>query len=166
MAKPQRAAHTEAGPWPEGFDGFYRTHYAGMVRLASLITMRQAVGEEIVQDAFVAVAVRWDDVRRPEPYLRSAVINYSRTAASRSLRERLVDTVPETFTNGDINVPADMKQVWYALHRLTPRRRTAVVLRFYEDLDDREIADLMACRPSTVRSLVHRATRQLRKELA
>lgn len=165
MTDRSSATRIETRGWPDGFDEFYRTNYAGMVRLASLITMRQSVGEEIVQEAFVAVAARWGDVGKPEPYLRSAVINNSRTAVRRSRRERLVDAPPDAFTDGDIDVPEDMKQVWKSLGRLSSRRRTAVVLRFYEDLDDHQIATLMDCRPATVRSLVHRATKQLRKAL-
>jgi RNA polymerase sigma factor (sigma-70 family) len=58
-----------------------------------------------------------------------------------------------------------MTAVWRALGRLSPRRRTAVVLRFYEDLDDHQIAATVNIRPGTVRSLIHRATRQLAQEL-
>lgn len=152
--------------WPEEFVDFYDTNYAAMVRVATLITMRRQLGEEVVQEAFIALAPRWSDLRRPEAYLRSAVINNSRTVVRRSLRERAVASVPESSTRFDADVPEDMKEVWQALGRLSPRRRTAIVLRFYEDLDDRQIADLMDCRPATVRSLVHRATRQLRRILS
>ena len=58
-----------------------------------------------------------------------------------------------------------MQVLWQALQQLSSRRRVAVVLRYYEDLDDAEIARVLDCQPATVRSLIHRATRQLQEAL-
>lgn len=159
-------AAARAHRWPAGFVDFYHEHYQAMVRLATLITMRRDLGEEVVQETFLAARDRWPDVRQPVAYLRRAVINNSRTAVRRSLREVVVATIPETSDVGHVDLPEDMTEVWEALGHLPPRRRIAIVLRFYEGLDDRVIADLMGCRPATVRSLVHRATRQLRRILS
>ncbi len=57
-------------------------------------------------------------------------------------------------------------EIWSALRRLSERRRTALVLRFYGDLSTAEIAEAMDCRPGTVSSLLHRGLADLRKELA
>lgn len=69
--------------------------------------------------------------------------------------------LPRTVEHA-VNHPDEM---WDALAQLDPRRRAAVVLRFYEDLPDGEIAVLLGCRPATVRTLIHRAMRDLRREL-
>jgi RNA polymerase sigma factor (sigma-70 family) len=55
--------------------------------------------------------------------------------------------------------------MWDALAGLEERRRTAIVLRFYEDLPDAAIAEVIGCRPGTVRTLVHRGLQDLRKEM-
>jgi len=56
-------------------------------------------------------------------------------------------------------------ELWDALQRLDERRRTAVVLRYYADLPDDDIAGILGCRRATVRTLIHRALRDLRREM-
>lgn len=161
----QQTATSIRPGWPETFEGFYLDRYEPMVRLAALITRRRGVAEDIVQDVFLAMAPRWDAIDHPDRYLRAAVTNRSRAAARRARREHLSDPPPDAVTPAVDLQPPQMTAVWRALGRLSPRRRTAIVLRFYEDLDDHQIAATMNIRPGTVRSLIHRATRQLAKEL-
>jgi RNA polymerase sigma factor (sigma-70 family) len=160
----QQAAISMEPGWPDTFEGFYLDRYEPMVRLAALITRRRGVAEDIVQDVFLAMAPRWDAIDHPDRYLRVAVVNRSRAAARRARREHLSDPPDAVTPAVDPQLP-QMTAVWRALGRLSPRRRTAVVLRFYEDLDDHQIAATMNIRPGTVRSLIHRATRQLAQEL-
>ena len=149
--------------WPAGFLGLYHREYGRMVRLARLMTGTNAVAEDLVQDTFVRVARRWDRVRDPSAYLRQAVVNACRSHLRKRGRFRPLESAPEP------SVPGPSPQVdrtWRQMERLSPRRRAALVLRYYEDLDDDEIAEILDCKPATVRSLVHRALRQLEEALS
>ena len=95
----------------------------------------------------------------PVKYLRTTVVNGSRTWG----RRRRLELLHRTSRVEPAAMIAD--EMWDALAALTPRRRAAIVLRFYEDLPDGEIAALLGCRPATVRTIIHRALIDLRKEL-
>ena len=139
------------------FDACYRRLWPGMVRLAHLVSGSEALGEEVAQDAFLGLQQHWDTVEHPDAYVRSAVLNRARTAARRASRERLGE-VPDRPR--DLSPETDA--VWDVLRRLPDRQRAAVVLRFYEDLPEVEIARLLGCRPGTVKSLLHRALARLK----
>ena len=140
----------------ETFDACYRRLWPPMARLAHLVTGSAALGEEVAQDAFLGLQQRWGSVEQPDAYVRSAVLNRARSAGRRAQRERPGE-VPEH--GRDLTPEADA--VWDVLRRLPQRQRAAVVLRFYADLPDDEIAALLGCRPATVRSLIHRALARL-----
>lgn len=150
-----------AGDWPSGFVDLYHNRYADMVRLAHLLTGRNDIAEELVQDCFLRLARRWSDIDRPGAYLRRAVVNASRSHHRAVGRLRPLTSAPEPVTRNP-----ELDETWTQLRRLTPQRRAAVVLRYYEGLDDTEIASLLGCSRSNVRSLVQRALEQLRKALS
>jgi len=147
------------GPWPGDLETLYETERLRFVRLAFLITGRRDVAEEMVQEAFIATAPRWENVEHPTAYVRTAVANRSRNW----LRDRKTaaaltpPTVAHEYQNPD--------ELWDALGRLNERRRVAVVLRYYEGPSDTEIGAVLHCRPATVRSLIHRAMNDLRQEI-
>lgn len=134
-----------------------------MLRMATLLVGSAAVAEEIVQDAFVVVSRRWSSLDRPGAYLRTTVVNgcaqvlRRRDAEGRALAARL--PAPE------VELPSRLIELRDALDRLDERQRILVVLRYFVDIPDDEIADVLGVRPSTVRSLAHRALKVLRKEL-
>jgi RNA polymerase sigma factor (sigma-70 family) len=130
----------------------------GMVRLAFLLVGDLAQAEEIVQDAFVAVVPRFETLVTPGAYLRVAVVNGCRTAMRRRLR-----VWPAPATTSATHLATD--HVWDVIARLPRRQRVAVVLRFYADLPEAEIAAALDVRPGTVKSLLHRALASLREEL-
>jgi RNA polymerase sigma factor (sigma-70 family) len=144
----------------ETFEACYRRLWPGMVRLAHLVCGSEAVAEEVAQDAFLGLQQRWADVDAPEPYVRSAVLNRARTASRRSGRER-----PGPLPERAVDLTPETDAVWGLLRRLPERQRAAVVLRYYEDLPDDEVAALLGCRPATVRSLIHRALARLEEVL-
>lgn len=167
---PRRLENTTAtsarpSSWPEGFSEFYADRYQPLVRVSALILRRRDVAEEVVQEVMVQMAGRWDAIDHPVTYARTAVVNRSRTTLRRHRREQPTDETDVEVGRADDGVPSELTAIWQAVGKLSPRRRAAVVLRFYEDLTDDEIADVLGCRPATVRSLVHRALRQLAKEL-
>lgn len=143
---------------PASFAGLYAERYARMVRLAHLLTGSNAIAEEIVQDAFVRVYERWAHVEHPPAYLRQAVVNACRSHRRSRRRERRRSLV----TGAEATSP-EVDEMRDALASLTDRQRAAVVLRFYEDLPEAEIARLLGCRPGTVKSLLARGLDKLRK---
>jgi RNA polymerase sigma factor (sigma-70 family) len=142
-------------------DELFRSRWGPSVRLATVLTSDRAVAEELVQEAFLEVMQRWDGVDNPEGYLRTVVVNRCRNHQRRMGVTRRRTPPPPPLT---VDAP-ELDGVWTALARLQPRRRTALVLRYYEDLPIDEIARLLECRPGTVSSLLHRGLADLRKVL-
>ncbi len=142
----------------------YREVRPAMVRLAHLLTGSSAIAEEVVQDSFVALYQRRAVVEHPRAYLRQIVVNgcHSQTRR-RAIEERRLSTIQTDPSRLTHVVSPDVDEMWPALDNLVPRQRTALVLRFYDDLPVREIAELMGVRPGTVKSLIHRGLADLRK---
>jgi RNA polymerase sigma factor (sigma-70 family) len=149
------------GAAPPSFDSVYTTEHDGLARLACLLTGSTVVAEDVVHDAFVQLHQKWSNVERPGAYLRTAVVNGCRGYHRRLRRERAsyADLV-STATLPDTPMVLDV------LGRLPYRQRAALVLRFYEDWPDEQIAALLGCRPATVRSHIHRGLEAMRKVLA
>ena len=141
-----------------GFYDFYGVQYTPMVRLAQGLVDTPEAAEEIVQDAFVRVLERWDRLREPAAYLRTAVVNGARSELRKREVRRRIGLRPHP---GDTPGPGDY--LIDALETLAPKRRTALVLRYYAQLSEREIAQTMSVRPGTVKSLVSRGLADLRK---
>ena len=150
---------TVAADEDDDFVALYRDRYEPMVRLAYLMTGSRAIAEELVQDAFVSVHRSWSRATNPPAYLRTAVVNACRSWGRRQSMERLRQPAPA----GPTELVAD--ELWDVLQTLPPRQRAAIVLRFYEDLPDNEIAALLGCRVPTVRTAVFRGLEKLRKEI-
>jgi RNA polymerase sigma factor (sigma-70 family) len=142
----------------EGLADLYVANYERMVRLAYLLTGSRTVAEDLVHDSFLKVQSRWATVREPAAYLHTTVVNACRAHHRRARRERVVfaELVVDT-------VAPDTPMLLDALAALPYRQRAALVLKFYEDRPEYEIAAALGCRPATVRSLVHRGLATLRK---
>jgi RNA polymerase sigma-70 factor (sigma-E family) len=157
---------------PAGRLGELYLRYAdGAVRLAYLMTGDRALAEDLVQDAFVRLAGRLAHLRDEgafEAYLRRTVVNLTRSHWRRLGVERsyLERTASAPRTDPSARPDADERDaLWHALARLPPRQRAALVLRFYEDLSERQIAEILRCRPGTVKSLVSRGLARLKTEI-
>ena len=149
----------EAGEPGCTIESLYRSQWTPMVRLAWLMLGSREVAEDVVQDAFLGVARSWDRVHSPVAYLRTAVVNGAREHARRFQRAAaLVERAPDPV------LPVELSHMWGLVQDLPDRQRHAVVLRFYLDLDFKQIADLLGCRSATARSLVRRALISLRKD--
>ena len=146
-----------------GFDGLFSARRVPMVRLATLLVGSAAIAEEVVQDAFAAVSERWDTVDRPDAYLRRSVINGCAGVLRRQSIEQRSRSGRVEVPDGDL--PEQLIDLRRALDRLTDRQRMVVVLRYFADLPDDEIAEALGVRPATVRSLAHRAIVALREEM-
>lgn len=139
-----------------------------LLRLAFQLCHDRAAAEDLVQQALEQVYRRWQArgvVEQPHAYARKAVLNeYLRRRRLASSHEVFTDTPPDRAdgaTAGDDAI-AERDAMWQALGRLAPRQRAALVLRYYEDVPDAQIADLLGCRAATVRSLVARGLAGLR----
>jgi RNA polymerase sigma factor (sigma-70 family) len=146
------------------FETFFRTNVGAMVRLGGLITGSAAVGEEIAQDAFSAIYNRWSTLEEPTGYLRAIVVNRSRDHLRREdvARRGAARIGPTALGSEDVYPDAD-RSILVALNGLNERQRAAVVLRYWSDLSEKEIASVLECRPGTVKSMLSRALSELRK---
>ena len=126
-----------------------------------------------MQDAFVRLAGRLVHLRDPgafHAYLRRTVVNLSnshfrRRKVERAYVERAKGAVDPRQAHWSDPSPDDREDLWRALGLLSARQRAAIVLRFYEDLPERQVAEILKCRPGTVKSLVSRGLATLRDEI-
>jgi len=142
------------------FDDIFETEYRSMVRLATLMVDSVAIAEDLVQDAFVKLHRKWSGVRSPVPYLRTTVMNNCRNEIRSRVRER---KSRQRLREEVVQLEAD--EVLDAVRQLPERQRAAIVLRYYEDLSEADIARTLGVRPGTVKSLLHRGTTELRRVL-
>jgi RNA polymerase sigma factor (sigma-70 family) len=149
-------------PGRSAFDDVYRAERPAVVRLAALLVGSQAVAEELAHDAFLRLFERFDDVESPPGFLRTVVV---RLAVSWQRRQRTeLRVIRRVGVDQPTSIP-EIDETWEVLQRLDPDRRVVLVLRYYERLRHREIADLLGCPVATVRSRTHRALKDLKKEL-
>ena len=155
-----------AGVDERSFASVFNAHHAHAVRLAYLLTSDAAQAEDIVSEAFAKVYPRWrrGEVRDVGSYLRRAVAN----EANSKLRRRYLERREASRRRGDergvrlVDEEAvDRDVVWAALQQLPPRQRSAVVLRYYEDLSEADTAAVLGVSVGTVKSQVSRGLDRL-----
>jgi RNA polymerase sigma factor (sigma-70 family) len=140
-------------------DRLYRTEYIGMVRLAYTLVGSNAEAEDLVQDSFVEVARRLDEIRKPGAYLRSAVVSRCRSVLR---RRRVIALHPPEPPAG---LASDAGELWDVLGKLPEDQRIVVVLKYYGGYRASEIATIVDMPGATVRSHLRRGLTALRKEL-
>jgi RNA polymerase sigma-70 factor (sigma-E family) len=151
-----------------GVSGLFRARYPEMVRLANLLGADDP--EDIAQEAFARLIRKHDSLRNPEAalaYVRASVCNLTRNR-HRHLRVVRLHTPAgrhEDSSEQVVMVREDHREVLAALAELPPRRREAIVLRYWLDLSEREIAAAMGCSPGTVKSHVSRGLAALASAL-
>jgi RNA polymerase sigma-70 factor (sigma-E family) len=144
------------------FGEFYAAEHPRMIRVAFLLTGSFETAQDVVQDSFVRVYGRWDQIRDPAGYLYRTVVNGCRSHHRRATREQRVrDRVGNESGPATSSFGAD--EMRDALASLPYRQRVALVLRFYDDLSEADAAAALGCRPGTMGSLVHRGLAQLKK---
>lgn len=152
----------------------YRSDYADLVRLAALLVDDVGEAEELVQDAFVAAAHtregRFRDAESAPAYLRSAVLNRARSRLrARGVRRRHLRSVepPSSAPGADRAAMAseETRRMLDALRRLPARQREVLVLRYYLDLSEAEIADELGISTGSVKTHAHRGLAALESHL-
>jgi len=152
------------------FDEWVAQRGAALLRFAYLLTRDHARAEEAVQDALIAAYSRWTRICRgqdPEAYVRRSIVNADISRWRRFVRRETPIAEPAAESAGTdlADAQAEQDAVWTLCATLPTKQRAAVVLRYYEDLPDAEIAEILDCSPATVRSQIHRALATLRTTL-
>ena len=149
------AAAQAACDWDAGraLAELYAVHYQALVRLAALLVRDTATAEEVVQDSFVAMHASWRRLRdsgKASSYLRRCVVNRSRSVLRHQMvTERNMLQPPPEVPSAEQGAMALLERsaVVAALHGLPARQREALVLRYYADLPEAEIASAMGNQP-------------------
>ncbi len=167
------AAMTGNGPPPD-FDAWVAARGPALLRLARVLTGNAADAEDAVQDALSRALPRWERICQADDvdaYVRRMVVN-AHTSWWRRFRRREspVEVLPGSRTRsvpgpGDGPGHDERERLWQACRALPEAQRTAVVLRYYEQLEYDEIAALTGVREGTVRSRVSRGIAVLRQQL-
>jgi RNA polymerase sigma-70 factor (sigma-E family) len=150
------------------FSEFVAARSHALFRTALALTGHRQQAEDLLQTVLIKGARHWPRIRSgaPEAYLRTALYR-QQTSWWRSLRrhrEVSTDVLPEAATGGDPTHTVDLRlALRQALGRLAPKYRAVLVLRYFEDRPDEEIAVILGCSESTVRSQAARALARLRQ---
>ena len=168
--------HTAGMPVPAGevahgrMAELYERHSGAGLRLAYLLTGSRPQAEDLLHEAFVRCVGRFRHLRVPDAfdaYLRRAIVNLHTSGLRRSRLERAhvarerggpprVSSMPDVAAREDL---------WRAMSGLPARQRAALVLRYYEDLSERDTAEVLGCSLPAVKSLIARGTEALRGEI-
>jgi RNA polymerase sigma-70 factor (sigma-E family) len=145
--------------------GAYESHATALFRLCLLLAGKEGLAEDLLQEAFTRAAPALGRLEASAvlPYLRATVLNLWRN----QLRRRAIEQRLRLQLTPPSEVPFEQRDaMWRAIRRLPPRQRTCLVLRYYEDLTERETAKAMGCSIGTVKSQTSKALLRLRREFA
>ncbi len=163
-------------PEPLALEDFVRAHHPALLRRAYLLTGSHADAEDLVQETLARawVAGRSAVIESPGAYLHRVMVNLatSRWRRRRRMREEptgeyaaLADSPGLTGQLDPAEQTVEQDRMWALLRTLPPRQRAVLVLRYYEDLPDTRVAELLGVRVGTVRSQTWKALRHLKTRL-
>ncbi len=149
----------------EAFARFVRAHSASLFRTAYLMTGDYHRAEDLLQTSLVKVYQRWPRVAQmgaPVAYTRTVLVNQTTSWWRRRSSRETPQPLPDQATwSGGVDHVEEHHRVWAAVLTLPPRQRAVIVLRYYEDLSEAQIADTLGISPGTVKSHSHAATQRL-----
>lgn len=153
------------------YEEFANSRLTELLRYAVVLTGDAHLAQDLVQETMVRVQLNWRRVARaeaPERYVRRMLTNqYLDWRRGSWFRRVLLRDEPDevlAVRPDHAEASADRDQIWSWLARLPRRQRAALVLRYYEDLPDAEIAEVLGCAVGTVRAAISRALATLRAE--
>jgi RNA polymerase sigma factor (sigma-70 family) len=162
---PESVTAAGGAKWPDALVALYSAERTALVRAAFLICGSLTAAEDAVHDATMRVASRWTRVDNGRSYLYVAVVNAARDSARRDQRALRLSSDRRAIAGDDLAaLSAESMALRAALVRLPVNQRAAIVLRYYLDWDDEEIAQHFGVRPATVRSWVHRGVERMRRD--
>src|SRR5215472_7875909 len=141
----------------------YQQHYPELVRLGLGLTTDRGLAEELAQEAFVRAWRSWwriRDERSAPAYLRATVVNLARTSLRRRLRERQALRRTPAAGGEDVDASIDLLR---ALAKLPARKRACIVLRYYVDLSEVDVAQVLGVQVGTVKSQTAKGLRLMEK---
>jgi RNA polymerase sigma-70 factor (sigma-E family) len=151
------------------YDDVYAAWWPRLVRTAYAVSGDRGVAEDAVQTAFAKAYRSWRRISRvaaPEAYLRRMVVNEVLNDHRKARRRHEISSAePPERASDDSGDPMAGDEMWRAIATLPPRQRAVLVLRYYEDLSEQQIADALGCRPGTVKSQASAALATLRSRL-
>ena len=153
------------------FEDLLKQRLPAVLRFAAALTGDRASAEDVVQEVLIRAHQRWDKIGRldqPEMYIRKMIVN--EFLSSRRKLRRLVPSGRGSEVDGRVTSDhaarhADRDELLGELAKLPRRQRAVLVLRYYEELPDAAIAEILGCAPGTVRSTASRALATLRIEM-
>lgn len=151
---------------PTTFDDFAASRCVALTRFAYVLCGDRFLAQDLTQTALERCYRRWRLVgmaREPYAYAKKAITNeYVSSRRRRAAGDVLVESPPMAPQPDHAGAAADRDELWTALATLSPEHRAVLVLRYYEDLEDADIARVLGCTRSTVRSRASRALALLR----
>ena len=163
-ADPGREVRHRSDPRLERLEEWFVADYEPLMRFAYLLTGNMTAAEDLVQEAFVRLHRHWRRIEAEgfRSYARKTIVNLQRSALRRRRIERLA---LETRRVEPASEPLVLPFVWETILKLPRQQRACIVLRFYEQMTDVEIANALEVRPGTVKKAMHRAMTALRSQL-
>jgi RNA polymerase sigma-70 factor (sigma-E family) len=171
----QRGVPADSGSTPPPADqstlrALYDTHYHAMVRLAAMYVDQREAAEEVVQDAFVKLLKGSYEIKpgNEAAYLRRMVLNGAHsTLRRRRVRRRHPPDEPETVASAEESGVdrSERERVLNAVRQLPGKQASVIILRYYLDLSEAEIAESLGMARGSVKSHAHRGLRRLRQSL-
>ncbi len=161
-------ADSYGGPLPlrEEFGTFYRREHAAVLALAYSLTGDRTVAEDVTQDAFFAAYRGWSTIVNPAGWVRTVVLNTSRSWFRRRFRElKAVARIGSKRADSRLTLPTPSHEFWDQVRQLPRRQAQCVALYYLEDRTTAEIAQLLGCAESTVRIHLTRGRRALATKL-
>ena len=153
----------EASGEREEFTRWAQAAQPQLLRGAVLLTGDQQRAEDLVQEALTKVAIRWSRLRSTSPHAYARKVIYHDHISSWRKRRHEVLTATEVDEPQARPEPERRILVLEALRALTPRQRAVIVLRYFDDLTERETADVLGVSVGTVKSQTHLSLRRLRE---
>jgi RNA polymerase sigma-70 factor (sigma-E family) len=154
----------------DDFAAFVRLRMPALLRFGHALTGNRHDALDLVQTALERTGVRWHRVSGggdAEAYVRRTMVNLHISRWRRLRRETLVHSVPDAPGPDTADTAAlDREPLWAALRSLPPKQRAVIVLRYYEDLSEAQIADVLGVTRGTVKSHASKAMANLRTRLA
>jgi len=160
------------------FEAYVAARQRTLLRTAVMLTGDVHAAEDLLQTALARLYLSWDRVRQDtsmDAYVRRIMVNQHTAWWRRAWRRKELPVAmvredaaspASPTTEGTVEGVAERDALWQHVHRLPPRQRAAVVLRFYEDLTEAQTAEVLGCAVGTVKSQTSRALHSLRAALA
>jgi RNA polymerase sigma-70 factor (sigma-E family) len=145
---------------------YVRGQWPALVRYATMLCGDPSEAEELVQSTLTRVAMRWrfiNEKDNPDGYVKRALVRASIDSGKRRRRERATERLPESLLADPAGQVAESDALRRALASLPPRQRAVLVLRYFDDATEAQVADILGCSVGTVKSQAARGLAKLRE---